>query len=529
MDRLSPEILHMVCNYLSGSDICNFRLANRTLAHFGECYLIPDVRFYLHGEELRRLRGIAGHKVLAQHVKSLTYSCDLLDAQDQQHLVSFAWSYAATHCAGRVRDLYDGTELKKFVMDLYRAYEADVQAQEDIIRTEADIQCLKEVLPSFTSVRRIAIHANLAHNDSLDQPATLPSAYTQSKRHGKKLAIEQLGGHFMDHLHPLGCRHTESVLSGLTDAHAATLQSFYAGSLSWRFFDRDAAEVVQLLRPLRNIKHLELVIESALDPHFSLRESVAQCRRVMGSRRGHPLREALKSMRRLTTLKISFAHSRSGSGDTDSPPLAADLADVLEPGYRWENLRELHLQGVDASRHALVDILQRHRGSLEKLSLEDCGLQNTSWHRFLPDVRRHTILRDFQVSGVLQGRSEEDAAAAAADHHIRTTQSSLAGPKKGLLPLSERWCLPRDGDKYVDYPSLVLKESINDYCRLGGQLYSGECPILTCPALTTAAPTTMMATTTTTTTTMVASMTAAPGHPIDMPATRHWVGKEILV
>ncbi|KXJ94056.1 hypothetical protein Micbo1qcDRAFT_231633 [Microdochium bolleyi] len=518
MDRLSPEILHMVCNYLSSSDICSFRLASRTLAQVGECYLVPDLRFYLHGEELRRLRGIAGHRGLARHVKSLTYSCDLLDAQDRQHLVSFAWSYAATHCAGRVRDLYDGTELKKFVMDLFRAYEADVQAQEEILRKDADVQCLREVLPKFTNIKQISIHANLIQNDTFSQPAPQQSVQTQTKGQSKKLAIEQLGDHFMDHMHPLGCRHMESVLGGLTDVHAASLQNFYAGSLSWRFFDRDAAEVVQLLRPLRNIQHLELVIEAALDPHYSLRESVAQCRRVLGSRRGHPLREALKSMKRLATLKISFAHSRSGSSsDTDSPYLAADLADVLEPGHCWGHLRELHLQGIDTDRHVLVDMLQLHRGSLEKLSLEDCGLQNTSWQMFLPDVRQHTFLQDFQVSGVLQGQFEDN-----------TARSLVAGSQSQSR--SERWCLPREEDKYVDYSSLVLKESINDYCRFGGQRYPGECPLLAATAFTT---------TTTTTTTMATSMpprapappsvTAATGHPIDMPATRYWVGKEILV
>ncbi|KAH7037425.1 uncharacterized protein B0I36DRAFT_345541 [Microdochium trichocladiopsis] len=514
MDRLSPEMLHMVCSYLSSGDVCNLRLVNRVFAQLGECYLVPDLRFYLHSQELRRLRGIAGHKGVAKHVKSLTYSCDLLDAQDRQHLVSFAWSYAATHCAGRVRDLYEGTELKKFVMDLFRAYEADVQAQEDIIRKGADVDCLREVLPSFTNIRRIAIHANLFPADSYQDP----TAQSQLTRKSKKLAIEQLGGHFMDHLHPLGCRHLESVLTGLTDAHTTSLRSFYAGSLSWRFFDRDAAEVVRLLKPLRNIQHLELVIEAALDPHYSLRESVAQCRRTMGSRRGHPLREALKSMPRLMTLKISFAHSRSG--DMDSPWFAADLADVIEPGHSWANLRELYLQGIDTTRQVLMDTIRQHNGRLQKLSLEDIGLRNTSWHKLVPDIRQQIHLQDFSVSGVLMGQAEGDSSSM--DSSLRTTSAVEQLP-------TECWTLPREEDKYVDYSLLVLKESINDYCRLGGQQYPGECPLTMAPTIATTAQVTTGATTAATAAATTTTNTTAIRHPLDMPPTRHLVGKEILV
>lgn len=521
MDRLSAEMLHMVCSYLSSSDICSLRLVNRTFAQLGECYLIPDLRFYLHAQELQRLRGIASHEGISKHVKSLTYSCDLLDAQDRQHLVAFAWSYAATHCAGRVRDLYDGTELKKFVMDLFRAYEADVQAQEDIIRRRADIDTLRNVLPSFTNLQRIAVHASLISSDPLRDSTTsyTPQTQIQLKKKSKKLAIEQLGGHFMDHLHPLGCRHLQSVLAGLTDAHAASLQSFYAGSLSWRFFDTDTAEVLRLFKPLRNVQHFELVIEAGLDPHYSLRESVAQCRRVMGSHRGHPLREILRNMPRLKTLKISFAHS--SSGDMISPCFAADLSDILAPGYCWEHLQELHLQGIDTTRHSLMETVQQHQSTLQKLSLEDIGLKGTSWHKLVPDVRQQTRLESFTLSGLMMGQSEDD--------------SSLGLNSRPRAPMTveqqtlECWSLPRAQDTYVDYSMLVLKESINDYCRLGGQQNHKECPLMRASMAITMAPPTTTTSNTMTTTTTRPNTAAAPRHPLDMPPIRHWIGREILV
>ncbi|KAI0131857.1 hypothetical protein BJ170DRAFT_222970 [Xylariales sp. AK1849] len=80
MDRFPPELLHIVASFLSIQDAKNFRLVNENLSVIAGARILPEVSFYLHEKDLKRLRAIAGHPVFAPNVTSLTYFAQVLES-----------------------------------------------------------------------------------------------------------------------------------------------------------------------------------------------------------------------------------------------------------------------------------------------------------------------------------------------------------------------------------------------------------------------------------------------------------------
>ncbi|RYO77890.1 hypothetical protein DL766_006309 [Monosporascus sp. MC13-8B] len=71
MDKLSPEIIHIIASLLSVDDLLNFRLVSMSFADVGAAYLLLEASFRVHEEELERLRAISIHPIFSRNVKSL--------------------------------------------------------------------------------------------------------------------------------------------------------------------------------------------------------------------------------------------------------------------------------------------------------------------------------------------------------------------------------------------------------------------------------------------------------------------------
>ncbi|RYP28257.1 hypothetical protein DL767_007307 [Monosporascus sp. MG133] len=76
MDKLSPEILHIIASLLSVDDLLIFRLVSKSFADVGAAYLLPEATFYAHEGEVERLRAISLHPIFSRNVKSLRYAGD---------------------------------------------------------------------------------------------------------------------------------------------------------------------------------------------------------------------------------------------------------------------------------------------------------------------------------------------------------------------------------------------------------------------------------------------------------------------
>lgn len=157
MDSVAPEILHIVCSFLSVIDIPNFRLVGRVFADIGAAYMLPEVTFFMNQAELERLRDISLHPIFSRHVTSLTYFAWALD-DPKISLHEFLASYK--------RDLHwwcgvgtqKGAALSRDELLVeYRRYEAAVDKQKAILEAGADQAMLCEVMPRFPNLQQITM------------------------------------------------------------------------------------------------------------------------------------------------------------------------------------------------------------------------------------------------------------------------------------------------------------------------------------------------------------------------------------
>lgn len=156
MENISPEILHIVCSFLRVDDVLSFRLVGRSFADIGAAYMLPEVTFYMHDEELRRLREISLHPVFSRHVCSLTYFAHALDSPKvtfrefvRDHRRELRWNRRL-----RRRNLSTPQ-----LMVEYRKYEEAADRQAAIMTAQTDIDVLKEVMPRFPNLQQMTMSA----------------------------------------------------------------------------------------------------------------------------------------------------------------------------------------------------------------------------------------------------------------------------------------------------------------------------------------------------------------------------------
>ncbi|KAI0595252.1 hypothetical protein F4775DRAFT_570136 [Biscogniauxia sp. FL1348] len=437
MDKISPEVLHIVCSFLSIDDLLNFRLVTRSFAVIGAAYMLPEVTFYMHHEELERLRAISLHPIFSRNVYSLTYFAQALD-YPKVSLREFLRDHK--------RDMKWDSKLQNLNLSRsqllveYKKYEAAAEKQMAIMDGRIDVAVLREVFPRFPNLQHLCMSTdNLFYE----------GRYRKRRAHPLQNIMR---GDMLYSLNPEGVRPLEALLSAHADAPCA-LRSLRAGSLHWRFFKRSATELARMFRPLSNLGAIDLVINvEPADERIHESNSLGRCRRVLAK---GGLRNLLKSMPHLHSLCVEIV-----SLDEDLEK-GATLEHLIAPRFHWKNLRELVLCGFDCDREELMDVLERHKDTLQRLCLRDVYLRSTSWKKLLPDIRTKLCLLEACICGDLYGHSEDGEEA---NNHAHVT---------GLLePDFEYWDLsiPEVGEH-------EMRDSVNIYCRVGGQLYPDELPL----------------------------------------------------
>ncbi|KAI5924448.1 hypothetical protein F4810DRAFT_709412 [Camillea tinctor] len=438
MDKISPEILHIVCTFLSIDDLLNFRLVTKSFADIGAAYMLPEVTFYMHNEELERLRAISLHPVFARHVYSLTYFAQALD-YPKVSLREFLRDHK--------RDMKWNSKLQKLNLSRaqllveYRKYEDAADKQNIIMSDRLDVAVLREIFPRFPNLQHMCMSTgNLFYEGRY------------RKRRAQPLQNIMRGDNLYS-LNPEGVRPLEALLCANADA-PCELQSLRAGSLHWRFFKRSATELARMFRPLSNLGAIDLVINvEPADERIHEHDSLSRCRRVLAK---GALRNIFKSMPHLHSLCVEIV-----SIEGEDLEKGAALENLIEPRFHWKNLRELVLGGIECDRQELMQALERHKGTLQRLCLRDVYLKSTSWKRLLPDIRKKLFLVEACICGDLYGRSEDGE-----EPNDPFFATGHLGPDLEYWDLS----IPEVGDH-------EMRDSINIYCRVGGQLYPDELPL----------------------------------------------------
>ncbi|KAI0201779.1 hypothetical protein F4808DRAFT_423761 [Astrocystis sublimbata] len=438
MDRVPPELVYVVCSLLDDvDDILNFRLVSKLFADIGATYMLPEVTLYMHQDEFDRLRAISLHPIFAKHVSSLTYFAATLDSPKvswrefvRDHKGRMKWS-------GRLRKLNLSPAQ---LMGEYKKYCDAVEIQDELMLEQKDVDVLKEVLPRFPKLETLTMSAGNYYYEG------------RPEKERKKPFDDVLRSGFPSGIHPEGKRPLESLL--VANAHSpCALTELRAGSLHWRFFKRSERELAHMFRPLANLTTIELTISvDPADERINEGNSLRKCQRLLAK---GAIRQILKSMPQLECLFFEVLNL-----ECDQLERGACLKDVIEPGFHWPNLTELVLGGIVGDREDFMRVLIRHKDKLQKLCLRDVTLENTSWRKFLPDIRNNLNLEDACICGNIFGQAED-----ADDTHILFDDPLQA-------PGFEEWEL-----SVPEVGAHNMRQSINMYCRQGGHKYPDEIPL----------------------------------------------------
>jgi hypothetical protein len=197
-----------------------------------------------------------------------------------------------------------------------------------------------------------------------------------------------------------------------------------------------------MFEPFQNLISFELEISasSGEETIYFRGDGVECCRQEMEK---GLVKDVLTTMQSLQVLHVKM--DISGLPDF---AYAAALGNIIGSRQQWPNLKELVLGAVECDRHELMKVLEQHKSTLRKLCLQDMHLRNTSWAKLLPEIRRKLYLYDACICGEMNGTSEDPC------------------------PVLEHWNV-----SIADTDHNRQRDSINAYCRFGGEGYPDVCPL----------------------------------------------------
>ncbi|KAH8653367.1 hypothetical protein BX600DRAFT_515644 [Xylariales sp. PMI_506] len=435
MDQLPPELLHRICAFCDDGDVCSFRLACKAFARIGAEHVCDQAMvLYLTQRDLGRFEKLSRFPQLACNLQSLSLVTTTLDLPK---LVYPERSRIASHTAW-----FRGQS----PLEQYEHYASLCEDQEDMLNSNYDVRCLQHALTRFQNLRDLTLRT------CSDAQATAAEDPFSSDKLG-------FYGTWDDRV---GARHVDPVLLALSRS-STRLETLSIRNLHWRFFDREDTVLLQLMSSLGELRHFDLeisdawceedrrdILQNRLDDEYyeasswrNHRKNFRACRRVMQS---GVLTRCLGLLQNLHTLKIGFPFWDDEPPSDEPIQRSALLHQVVHPGWTWTQLRSLSLCHIECSRQELLNLLARHRATLNELCLKNMYLQTTSWIPLLQGIRRTLYLKRVCICGIIEGQ------------HERT----------GFEGLSQLW------DLRVNEP---LRLAVNEYCLEGGRVYGNMCPL----------------------------------------------------
>ncbi|KAI0177982.1 hypothetical protein BJ166DRAFT_508423 [Pestalotiopsis sp. NC0098] len=427
MERLSPELVHMVVSHLDNNDRLRFRLVKKSFAIIAASHICEEVVLTIHDKDLAAVRGVAAADHLARNVKTLTYTTSFLSPTPRHNFKSYemqneSWqrlrAFARDDKHFQSKPVFSPEELKQS----YQQYLADSKTQAVNWAHREDYKCLVDALPSFSNLGKVIM-----------------SSGHQFSRHlrGRKSAYDDVA-HLPDHdPDPHGVRQLEVLLDGL-GLHDMKIFDLRAGLLDWRFFDNDAERLFQLYEPLQYLTKIDLYLTiEDFDSEYVYEETL-KCRDFL--KKG-VIKDFLKSLPHLKDLSFQI------QGDINDLHPAASLDWIIEPGHKWPKLSAILLEGLDCSRAGIWRILELHKDKLLNFALGDVILDG-SWRKLLSDIRHKLDIYDVLIYKQIVGHAED--------------------PPRTV----EGWDL---GEHEFSFSK--MRHSISSYCELNGRSYPDEIPL----------------------------------------------------
>ncbi|KAI4283782.1 MAG: hypothetical protein L6R38_001947 [Xanthoria sp. 2 TBL-2021] len=407
LDRLAPELQHMIFAAADTCDVPNLRLTCKSLGAVGLEYLLPEVELLFTPKSFDRLRGISEHPTLSRHVKSLVYRTDslepcrnILDLYQQIPQAAFARFWYSNSCGPKPLEedlrykwsswLRDhplsslDTSTQTRLHEIWVKYQALWNQQQRLRESgfgKADIMAAMSTLPKLK-------HVTLSNFIDLANPEKDRDCYHQALNLPTYADVLAASNGDCGSDHGSGSPQLLSLLHGIVN-HKITINTLSFGWVEWQLFEsRGIIDLVgKALQSLTALK-MRLIVDTDCgdDPY-----SVSVC--------GHIL-AFFQSLSDLRTLDVIFDSTGNIGQEID---LSAVFGKIV-----WPNLSTISVSDLKTSQKAFISFLERHARTLKVLSIGFIDLREGTWPRVWAIVRDHLDLVNFEITGAIGYESDND-------------------------------------------------------------------------------------------------------------------------
>ena len=465
LNRMPAEIVHMICKYLTPTQIASIRLMGSMIAAIGLEYIATTVTLTLKETSFDRLLEIAHHPVIGKFVHDLHYEHDFLKRVDRRVWESYIqtpefiaapdWNSITQHGSHNPSDKYG----KKRLDQAFLTYQDHCAEQDRVRKLDFFPDKLADALQHLPNLKTIympkhgcysryqseiaeyltgafydqsAVQSNsvavtrsvlLAMDLAIrggrskttkafivvDEAALRASSRISSNaNHGDRMDNDKvtasLGGGFTmgDYL--------EEVNTESSNKSLVKIKSFISESFNWRLL-LEGDEVFAIMK--KSISHLTKFEIRILDGCWITESSSPFLRSPY-----KPHYEPVDTEARRQSLKRGRLHEF-----VTSAAVLEELSVSLDPHIKlsnvyltdvvgcshWTFLKTVHFQRINMTIGSLEDFCSRHSATLSNISLGDLHIdgldsyeRRDSWYSVFTSVREITKLRTANVYGVFE-------------------------------------------------------------------------------------------------------------------------------
>ncbi|KAL8948801.1 MAG: hypothetical protein Q9222_005046 [Ikaeria aurantiellina] len=416
MDRLPPELLHLVLDALPPKDLLNLRLTCKMFADMSASHLLSQCELMFTLSSFQRLKQISQHPIYSQHVKSLVYYADTLKKHhDEDEWYRALWDQLSInrnqHPSIGPKPNHDASERE------WRTYRRNVdkftkpegqytrQQLKAAWKEHCTIWRIQQRLRKMNfgedmMIAAIARFPNLKHI-SLSNFLDLDYESDAVERLYKPTLEDVMGDGGYDH--SCGVPQFFSLLRGVQQANIS-LESLAVASISWEMFcvsDEELGLMRSVFRPLKRFKLSVLTSQENgwHDPDEPI-DNVMQdddedCIKFL--RRGR-VADLMSSMTEVRAFDLCF-----NSNEMIAFPFAPTYKILTYP-----NLTEISFNNLYAEADNLLDFFMRHAQTLRSVHVANFTLESGSWLDVFHGMRNTLHLKRAGMGGFLVNDIVED-------------------------------------------------------------------------------------------------------------------------
>jgi hypothetical protein len=375
MNTLSREILYIIAGSLDlAADISAFRLSCKLFADIGAYYLLPELCYLNHFQELERLEKIREHPLIPLGVTSLHYDGNSLLRIGRKPLLRRQFM--------EIGDSFMSPETQSFpeVCASWERYKQAYALQLAMIQENLDLDIVEKLIKRLPRLRKVTVSSN--------------SSFISKKRARNWHPKQQGEGMLLPAAIPYDdegpMRQLQKILMTSHEA-GIKLKKLRAGRMNCRVFET----LHSLGTSLAALTSLKLLI--CVNRGSTSRFENADLERIQSGIG----RNFLKSLNHLTTLEVQMSYNYLMTDPFNGP---VKLEWIFDPEYKWEHLRKLTIGGMRSEEDSLIKLFSMSRDMLQYLKINSHTLNPGKWRSCFQKIQETLNLKDAELSGILRDR-----------------------------------------------------------------------------------------------------------------------------